>query len=102
MPEWASRASQYLHDADPLLVRFRGDVSYRITRGLELNVSGEASFTNDNIHTPAAAIPDEDILLGRQSLPSGHRYQASLGFNYRWGSSYANIVNNRFPRAVRE
>jgi hypothetical protein len=94
--------SQYLHDASLFSFGFAGDLSYRIVRGLELNVSGEAAFTNDQIYTPAAAIPDEDILLGRQSLPSGHRYQASLGFNYRWGSSYANIVNNRFPRAVRE
>jgi len=93
--------SQYLHDASLYSMGVAGDLSYRITRGLELNMSGEAALVNDNIHTPAASIPDEDILLGRQSLPSSYRYQASLGFNYRWGSSFANVVNNRFPRAVR-
>lgn len=93
--------SQYLHDSSLYSMGVAGDLSYRITRGLELNVSGEAALVNDNIHTPASNIPDEDILLGRQSLPSSYRYQASLGFNYRWGSSFANVVNNRFPRAVR-
>lgn len=93
--------SQYLHDSSLYSMGVAGDLSYRITRGLELNVSGEAALVNDNIHTPASTIPDEDILLGRQSLPSSYRYQASLGFNYRWGSSFANVVNNRFPRAVR-
>ena len=93
--------SQYLHDGSLYSVGFAGDLSYRITRGLELNLSGEAAFANDNIYVPAADIPDEDILLGRQSLPSSYRYQASLGFNYRWGSTFANVVNNRFPRAVR-
>jgi hypothetical protein len=78
-----------------------GDLSYRILRGLEINLSGGASLVNDNIHTPAGDISDEDILLGRQSLPSGYQYEASLGLSYRWGSSFANIVNNRFPRSVR-
>lgn len=55
---------------------------------------------NDNIHTPAEDIPDEDILLGRQSLPSSYRYEASEAFNYRFGSALANVVNTRFPRFV--
>jgi hypothetical protein len=93
--------SQYLHDASLYSMGFAGDLSYRVTRGLELNLSAEAAFANDNIYVPAEDIPDEDILLGRQSLPSSYRYQASLGFNYRWGSTFANVVNNRFPRAVR-
>ncbi len=104
--EWGNagvgfESAQYLHDMDLYSFGFSGDVSYRITRGLELNVSGGASFVNDNIHTPVEDIPDEDILLGRRALPSSYQYEASVGFNYRWGSSFANIVNNRFPRSVR-
>jgi hypothetical protein len=94
--------SQYLHDLGLYSFGFSGDLSYRVTRGLELNISGGASFVNDNIHTPAEAIDDEDIISGRQAMPSSYEYQASVGFNYRWGSSFANIVNNRFPRSVRE
>lgn len=92
---------QYLHQGDFYSFGVNGRMSYRIFRGLELNVSGSVSQRNDNIHTPADAIDDEDILLGRQRLPSAYRYEASLGFSYRFGSSQANIVNNRFPGSVR-
>jgi len=94
--------NQYLHDGGSFYsLGINGDLSYRILRGLEVNLSGGATLNRDNIHTPAGDISDEDILLGRQSLPSGYQYQASLGLSYRWGSSFANVVNNRFPRSVR-
>jgi hypothetical protein len=95
------QSSQYLHDGGLYNVGLSGEVSYRVLRGLELNVAAGAAWVNDNIHTPAAAIPDEDILLGRQTLPSGYEYQASLGLSYRFGSSVANVVNTRFPGFVR-
>lgn len=94
-------SSQYMHGGGLYNVGVSADLSYRITRGLEFNVSAGAAWVNDNIHTPADAIPDEDILLGRQSLPSSYAYEASIGLNYRFGSSFANVVNNRFPRSVR-
>lgn len=95
-------ANQYLHAGGEFYsFGMSGDLSYRILRGLEINFSGGAFLVNDNIHTPAGEISDEDILLGRQTLPSSYQYEASLGLSYRWGSSFANIVNNRFPRSVR-
>ncbi len=96
-------ANQYLHSGGEYYsFGISGDVSYRILRGLELNLSAGASRVNDNFYTPGGEISDEDILLGRQSLPSSYEYDASLGLSYRWGSSFANIVNNRFPRSVRQ
>jgi hypothetical protein len=105
--EWGNagvgfESAQYLHDRSLHSFGFSGDLNYRIARGLELNVSGEAAFVNDNIHVPLQQIPDEEILLGRRSLPSSYQYQGSIGFNYRWGSSFASIVNNRFPPSVRQ
>ena len=94
-------ANQYLHDGGFYSFGIQADLSYRIVRGLELNVSGSAAMVNDNIHTPAQDISDEDILLGRQALPSSYRYETSVGLSYRWGSSFANVVNTRFPRSVR-
>ncbi len=93
--------SQYLHDAELYSMGLGGHLNYRIVRGLSLNIQGSAAWVNDEIHTPATAISDEDILLGRQSLPSGYRYEASLGVSYQWGSSFSNVVNQRFPRSVR-
>lgn len=94
-------ASQYLHDLDLYSFGLSGEISYRISRGLELSLSGDASRVNDQIHVPRGNFSDEDILLGRVNLPTGYRYQASVGLGYRWGSTLTNVVNNRFPRSVR-
>ncbi len=94
-------SSQYLHDAALYSFGMNGEISYRISRGLDLNLSGSASREADQVHVAASNYSDEDILLGRVNLPSGYRYQASVGFGYRWGSSSANVVNTRFPGSVR-
>jgi len=104
--EWGNagvglEASQYLHDTSLYSVGINGHLNFRIVRGLDLNLFGNASRVNDNIHTPASTISDEDILLGRQSLPSSYRYQGGVGLSYRWGSSFTNVVNTRFPGSVR-
>jgi hypothetical protein len=95
------QTSQYLHQGGLYNFGISGEMNYRVLRGLELQVAAGAAWVNDDIHTPAADIPDEDILLGRQTLPSSYRYQASVGFNFRFGSALANVVNTRFPGFVR-
>ncbi len=95
-------ASQYLHDTSLYSLGIQGNVNFRIARGIDLNVFGSASRVNDNIHVPASTISDEDILLGRQNLPSSYRYDGGIGLSYRWGSSFTNVVNTRFPGSVRD
>jgi len=94
-------ASQYLHRSGLYSFGASGNLSFRVVRGLDLNLNASGEWIQDQIHIPAASLSEEDILLGRLSLPTGYRYQASLGFNYRWGSSFSNIVNTRFPSSVR-
>lgn len=94
-------SAQYLHDTGLYSFGLSGEISYRISRGLDLSLSGEASRVNDEIYVAASSFSDEDILLGRVNLPTGYRYQASVGFGYRWGSTLTNVVNNRFPWSVR-
>ena len=94
-------ANQYLHDPGLYAFGIDGELDVRIARGLELSISAGATRVQDQLYIPAGDISDEDILLGRQALPSGFRYQASIGFNYRWGSPFANVVNPRFPGSVR-
>jgi hypothetical protein len=94
-------AQQYLHESGLHSLGVSGNISFRVARGLELNLRASSEWIQDQIHVPAASLSEEDVLLGRQALPTGYRYQATLGFNYRWGSSFSNVVNTRFPRSVR-
>lgn len=94
-------ASQYLHKSGLYNLGASGNISLRLMRGLELSLSASGSRVRDQIYVPLADISEEDILLGRQNLPTGYDYQASIGLNYRWGSSFSNIVNVRFPATVR-
>jgi hypothetical protein len=94
-------ASQYLHRSGLYSFGVNGNVSFRVARGLELSLNAGAEKIADEIHIRKAALSEEDILLGRQSLPTSFSYNGSVGFNYRWGSSFSNIVNQRFPGSVR-
>ncbi len=94
-------ASQYLHRSGLYSFGVNGNISFRVARGLELNLNAGAEKIADEIHIRKAALSEEDILLGRQSLPTSFSYNGSVGFNYRWGSSFSNIVNQRFPGSVR-
>ncbi len=87
---------QYLNDADLYSAGVNGNLNLRITRGLELQMFGNASWVHNEIHIPLSSISDEDILLGRVDLPSAYQYNGSVGLSYRWGSSFTNIVNTRF------
>src|SRR5690606_33202483 len=62
--------SQYLHDTSLYRASVNGNLSFRVTRGLDLNFNLNTSWVHDDIHTPLSDISDEDILLGRQTLPS--------------------------------
>lgn len=94
-------AAQYLHQTSFYSFSASGDISYRVLRGLSLNLSASASLVNDQLYLSKDSLSDEDILLGRVSMPTSYDYEASVGFSYAWGDTFNNIVNNRFPRSVR-
>lgn len=77
-------------------VRLRGFLFFRLIRGLTFDVGGEISSINDQIYLPAEDASDTDVLLGRRSLPTDFEYDISLGFSYRFGSIFNNVVNPRF------
>ncbi len=94
-------ASQYLHESGLYSYGAQGSFSLRIARGLDLTSNANAQRIADQINIRASQLTDEEILLGREALPTSYSYAASTGFNYRWGSGVANIVNARFPQSVR-
>lgn len=68
----------------------------RITRGLSLDLRAEASRVRDQINLPVGDATPEEILLELRELQTGFEYDFSVGFSYRFGSIFNNVVNPRF------
>jgi hypothetical protein len=88
--------SNYLHDFDLNQRSIRGDVSYRIARGIEINASGDLSWVNDQIFLPADDATDEETLLNLQRRATDRTERFSVGLRIQFGSIFNNVVNNRF------
>jgi hypothetical protein len=92
--EW----SQFLHDMSKSRLEVDGELSFRIARGLSLNVEGQASRIRDQISLPRRGATAQEVLLRVRQLQSGHEVQFSVGVSYSFGSIFNNIVNPRFGR----
>lgn len=90
-----TEASQYLHDLSKYRVSTGGFLSFRIVRGLNLNVNGEVAWIRDQLFL-SGDVPDEEILLERRRLASNFDWDIGIGFSFQFGSIYNNVVNNRF------
>ncbi len=85
-----------LNDLDTHSASVSGNLSFRVARGLSLNVSASTSLVRDQIYLPAENLSDEEILLQRRQLATDSRYRVSFGFSYTFGSIFNNVVNPRF------
>ena len=88
--------SQYLHDRSFYRLEVEGDLSFRVTRGFEVELEGSASRIRDQISLPRRDATPEEVLLRLRELRSGYDLQFSIGLSYRFGSIFNNIVNPRF------
>jgi hypothetical protein len=91
-------ASHLLDDLEKYNVTFRGNVSFRIARGLSLDAGGNISRVTDQIYLSAGGEVDEEILLNLRTRASNKNWGFNVGFSYRFGSPFNNVVNNRFAR----
>ena len=91
--------SLYLHNTDLRRFSVWGGTSIRIVRGFTVNISGNASWVNDQIFLSARGATDEEALLRLQRRPTDFDYGSEISFSYQFGSIYNNVVNNRIrPR----
>jgi hypothetical protein len=88
--------SHYLHDTDLYNVSLRGDIDFRVTRGLSINARGNVGWVRDQIYLSADGATDEESLLRLQQRGTDFSYGLSVGFNVQFGSIFNNVVNNRF------
>lgn len=88
--------SHFLHDLSKYRMRVGGFMSFRVVRGLSVNVNGGASWIRDQLFLPQAGVSDEEILLQRRRVASNFDWDFGVGFGFQFGSIYNNVVNNRF------
>lgn len=90
--------SNYLHDFSLNRGSIDGNLSFRILRGVDLDLRGSYERIRDQINLSADGLSDAEILVRRGELATGYEYEFSVGLSYRFGSIFNNVVNNRFPR----
>ena len=90
------RGSHFLHDVGLYNVSLRGDIDFRITRGLSVNARGDIGWVEDQIYLSAGGVTDEEALLELRQRGTDFDYGISVGFSFQFGSIFNNVVNNRF------
>ena len=75
----------------------RGNLSFRITRGLELDVGASYTRVRDQIFLSGEDLSDEERLLELQTQQTDFEASLDFGLSYQFGSIFNNVVNNRFP-----
>ena len=91
--------SHFLHDTDLYNVSMRGDINFRIIRGLSVNARGNVGWVQDQIYLSADGATDEEVLLRLQQQSTDFNYGMQIGFSVQFGSIFNNVVNNRFNGA---
>lgn len=89
---------QYLHDTSKYRLEAGGELSFRISRGLTLDLDGSISRIRDQLSLPKRDATDEEVLLRLRELQSNYNSDFSVNLTYRFGSLFNNIVNPRFGR----
>lgn len=87
---------QYLDDLAAHRVNTFLSFEYRLFRGFNLDLFTQFSRIKDQFFLPAEGLSEEEILLRRRQRETGFQFDVGLGFSYRFGSPFANIVNPRF------
>ncbi len=88
--------SSHLNDFSKRRLRFWGDISVNIFKGLSLEWGVGYSMIHDQLSLPARDLDLDEILLRRNELATDYSYWMRSGISYTFGSIYNNIVNSRF------
>ena len=98
--EWGSldgamRYTRFLHDAKTYNISVNGRALIRISRGLSLEVRGDAAKVHDQLYLPRGEASDDEVLTRQRSLATAFRYGGAVGLSFTFGSIYNTIVNPR-------
>ena len=88
-------ATQFLHHLARHRINFSAELDVRIFRGLEFSFEGSVSRIKDQLYLARRDLTPEEILVRQRQLGTDYRYETFVGFQYRFGSKFANVVNPR-------
>lgn len=97
---FSAEGSNLLHDWSKYRLSFRARTNFRMFRGFDVQIQGRYELIRDQVYLPKEGESTGDILRQRRKLATGYQYGVEVGFSYRFGSIYNNVVNNRFPWSV--
>lgn len=89
------RYNRFLHDDDTYSLSFTGRTNFRLTRGLQLELRGDAAKVNDQLYLPRGDATDDEVLTRQRALATAYRLSGSVGLTFTFGSIYNTIVNPR-------
>ena len=90
-----ARYTRYLHDSKTYSVSFTGRTNFRLSRGLSLELRGDAAKVNDQLYLPRGDATDDQVLTRQRALATAYRLSGSVGLSFTFGSIYNTIVNPR-------
>jgi len=88
--------SHYFHDPSKYRVVFRGYLSFRVFKGLSVDLSGRYERIHDQLNLRVGEATLDEVLLRRKELATNYEYSLSVGLRYTFGSVFSNVVNPRF------
>lgn len=92
------RASQFLHDVSKHRLGLFGGLSFRLVRGIDLNIFAGASRVKDQLYISGAGLTPEERLLQTRRFETDFLVSGTVGVSFRFGSRFANVVNTRMQR----
>ena len=88
--------SNYFHDFSKNRLRLAGELSLRLVKGLNFDISGNYRRIRDQLSLPRAGASFEELLLRLQELETRYSYSVSIGLSFTFGSTRSRVVNPRF------
>jgi hypothetical protein len=88
--------SHYFHDFKYNRVEFDSELSFRIFKGLNLNIDAGYERIRDQLALEKGDRTLEEILLRRKELATEYSLSFDVSLSYTFGSIYSNVVNPRF------
>jgi len=88
--------SHYFHNLRYNRVEFDSELSFRIFKGLSLNVDAGFERIRDQLALEKGDRTLEEILLRRKELATDYNLSFDVNLSFTFGSIYSNVVNPRF------